>query len=168
MASGAALALAGLALAAPSAEADVITFYSRLESASTANKCLGIYGGGTSNGTLAIQWSCNQNRDQYWFTESAGNTGGYLLKNLNGLCLEAPGWTNEPGAQLGQWSCHGGANQVWHISGEGYGGHRYQKTNSNLCISVEGGSPNNGARIIQWPCNNAADQYFKVGSIQVG
>ena len=34
----------------------------------SSGKCLGIYGASTANGTLAVQWDCNGNSDQRWYS----------------------------------------------------------------------------------------------------
>ncbi|MGK4585955.1 RICIN domain-containing protein [Kitasatospora sp. HPMI-4] len=120
--------------------------------------CLGISGGGSANGTPAIQWECNHNSDQAWSFVKSGD--GVELVNDYGMCLEAPGWTTAAGAQLGQWTCHGGANQIWYWSGSDTGPIHLINKNSNMCISNRGGSMSWGTPIIQWPCNTAADQLW--------
>ncbi|MFB7669418.1 RICIN domain-containing protein [Kitasatospora sp. NPDC056138] len=120
--------------------------------------CLGISGGGSSDGTPAIQWECNHNDDQAWSFVPASD--GFEIVNGSGKCLEAPGWTTVAGAQLGQWACHGGANQIWYHSGSDTGPIHLINKNSNMCMSDQGGSMSWGASIIQWPCNDAADQLW--------
>ncbi|GAA2268734.1 MULTISPECIES: RICIN domain-containing protein [Kitasatospora] len=122
--------------------------------------CLGISGGGSANGTPAIQWECNHNSDQAWDFVQSGD--GIELVNANHMCLEAPGWTTAPGAQLGQWTCHGGANQIWYTSGSDTGPIHLINKNSNMCISDRGGSMSWGNPIIQWPCSDVADQLWNV------
>lgn len=158
----ASLALAFSLISAESAHADIIiTLDMHLKNANSG-KCLGTYGGGGNNGTPAIQWSCNANNDQSWMLVDVGT--GYEIENQNAMCLEAPGWTTAPGAQLGQWSCNGGANQVWTtVFDDGGGNIRIQNKNSNLCISAQGGSMADGAPIIQWYCNTATDQLWHKG-----
>ncbi|KDN87961.1 RICIN domain-containing protein [Kitasatospora cheerisanensis] len=159
-AAGAVTALTvSLALTSTGSASAASDFLGNLRSNAT-NQCLANDGGGSGNGTLAIQWSCNGNNDQLWTFENTGG-GAYEIVNNWGKCLEAPGWTTTAGAQLGQWDCLGNANQVWYIDNYMTADAwkmRFRNKNSNLCVSVQGGSSANRTPIIQWYCNDADDQ----------
>jgi hypothetical protein len=80
------------------------------------------------------------------------------------MCVDVPGGTGAPGAQLQLYHCHGyasdGASQRWSLfcaggTGCASGGRFYEVSNpgSGLCIGFpDGGVPANGARLVQEGC----------------
>jgi hypothetical protein len=81
------------------------------------------------------------------------------------MCVDVPGGTSAPGAQLQLYHCHGyasdGAPQRWSLfctggTGCASGGRFYELSNlgSGLCIGFpDGGVPANGARLVQESCD---------------
>ena len=72
------------------------------------------------------------------------------------MCVDVPGGTSAPGAQLQLYHCHGyasdGVPQRWHFLGGRFS--EVSNTNSGLCIGFPaGGAPVNGARLVQERCD---------------
>jgi hypothetical protein len=76
----------------------------------------------------------------------------------NPLCVDVPGGTTAPGAQLQLYHCHGyasnGAPQRWQFPGGRFSG--VSNPDSGLCIGFPGGgAPVNGARLVVESCDQA-------------
>ena len=74
----------------------------------------------------------------------------------NTMCVDVPGGTTAPGAQLQLYHCHGyasdGAPQRWHYLGGRFS--EVSNANSGLCIGFPaGGAPVIGARLVQERCD---------------
>ena len=75
------------------------------------NLCLDANGGGASNGTAVIVWSCNGQANQQWNVNSNGTITGVQ----SGLCLDANGAGTANGTRIILWLCNGGTNQRWSL-----------------------------------------------------
>jgi subtilase family serine protease len=75
----------------------------------TSGYCLGVSGGGVTNGTVLILFTCNSHTSQEWIPQSSGS-----LRNLNSAtCLDDPTDTTVNGTQLQIWTCNGNPQQNW-------------------------------------------------------
>ena len=73
--------------------------------------CLAVSGGGTTNGTLTIAYSCIAHTDQQWIARSDGS-----LENLKAaICLDDPADSTTNGTQLQIWNCNTNPQQGWKL-----------------------------------------------------
>jgi len=87
-----------------------------------ANKCLGVFAGNMTNGTPAVQWSCNNHLDQLWLVESA--TGVFPNTHIetqirdvqdDNKCLGVFNRATGDGANVVIWDCNGSTDQEWDL-----------------------------------------------------
>ena len=75
----------------------------------TSGYCIGVSGGGVSNGTVLILYTCDSHTSQEWIPQSSGS-----LRNLNSAtCLDDPSDSTTNGTQLQIWTCNGNPQQNW-------------------------------------------------------
>jgi hypothetical protein len=142
------------------------------------HKCLSTNGGGTSNGTAILQWSCassaNPTDGQVYSVEPVGTAGSNYFRirpdSDTSKCLDitgGPGAT-ENGATVQLWSCiddwgdH--TNQVFHIvqlASPNQEWFAFLPVNSGKCVTVSEDSTANGASFLQWDCAWAGSQQWQ-------
>ncbi|MER5862818.1 ricin-type beta-trefoil lectin domain protein [Kitasatospora sp. NPDC002040] len=134
---------------------------------------------GTCDGSAAQQWQ--------------DGAGGALVHTASTLCLEIPGWNQNPGTQVGLYYCTGHPNQQWPATANPPTGPRYSttltpqydnagntttRTNSTtttlpsaiptgstpLCLDAYGGHTANGTPVQTWTCHGAASQEWTIGT----
>ncbi|MFH8385152.1 RICIN domain-containing protein [Kitasatospora sp. NPDC018058] len=75
--------------------------------------CLAVPGGTTAWNTQLMQWPCGDWND-HWWSLIGTSTGGWELRNLNGLCAAVGAGSTVSGAPVIQWGCDAGPEQSWH------------------------------------------------------
>ncbi|MGC0417781.1 RICIN domain-containing protein [Embleya sp. AB8] len=119
--------------------------------------CLGVQGGSSNNGAAVIQWECNGNSDQRWFTRRS-YTGYVEIVNVNsGKCLDVPGGSTSAGTGLIQWDCKMDGNQLWYFNNV-TGGKELHNYTSGINLDMPGGSEAWGTQAVQWPWNGGWNQ----------
>ncbi len=109
-------------------------------------KCLGIYGAGTTVGSLAVIWKCddsasNQRWNGVWFF-------GTVVSPLNGQCMGVYSASVMVGAAIVGWTCQNDLNQAWQLDSGG----RLENSATGLCMGPAGNSPAIGALMVQEGC----------------
>ncbi|MER7708811.1 RICIN domain-containing protein [Kitasatospora sp. NPDC097605] len=141
---------AGLALGAPSAQADTTLPTPTSPPFSIVNldseKCLEVADWRTDDGAPVRQWKCTGGANQQWYW-----TADRTLVNVHsGTCLDIPGYSTAPGTQPVIWRCNGGTNQQWTEQPMHSGTRRYANVASALVLDVAFGAKYDGAPVIQW------------------
>ncbi|MFJ1797175.1 RICIN domain-containing protein [Kitasatospora griseola] len=147
--------------------------------AASSGKCLGVYNGSTANGAAAVQWNCNADAtDQYWSREPvSGRPGFYEIRNANsGMCLGTSQGGTSNGTAAIQWPCNGNPDQHWRtdrctVSSPEGAFYAYMFVNqaalnsgSSKCLGIKDGVQDNGAPALIWGCgniNNNPDQFWQ-------
>ncbi len=136
---------------APTTNANVnISGVNLVQSVSSA-KFMGIAGGQTQDGALAIQWDNTNQVDIRWdFIPEGGNI--YRIRNLNsGRFLAIGGGARTSGERALQWIDSGQADLYWELINLGNGTYKIRNRNSGLVLGVAGNSLQNAANIVQLP-----------------
>lgn len=133
------------------------------------NRCLGIAGGNMTDGTPAVQWTCNGHVDQEWVVAPTNN-GWYELVNqatydngdpTNWSCLGVAGGSLALGAIMVIWHCNGHLDQQWAPGPTASGApSTITDRNSGMVIAVNGGGTADGLNIIQWYSGNTNDKLW--------
>jgi hypothetical protein len=128
-------------------------------------KCVDAAGGGTANGTVVQQLSCNGANAQIWQFTGTSN-GYYKVTTANAA---AQGWdvsggsgATGDGVKVQLWSEVGGTNQQWQPVWEPGGSYHLIARHSDKCLDVPGGSTADGVQLQQWTCNGSGAQAFKL------
>ena len=93
------LSLAGVITTTQAAQAaapQILTF---------ANKCVDVAGGGTADGTLIRQWTCNGTVSQQFSIVPLGN-GFSLIRTFASKCWDVRGANTADGIQIDEWTCN--------------------------------------------------------------
>ncbi|MFF5230958.1 PQQ-dependent sugar dehydrogenase [Dactylosporangium sp. NPDC000521] len=130
-----------------------------------SGKCLGMPAGNMTNGTKAVQWTCDGSSDQSWSIPGGVNDGIYYqVKNrVNPTkCLGVPGGSMVEGTQLVIWDCDGSDDQFWtyvsYTDPNCPTQYSLKNLRSGLIVGVSGGNPNNGGLVVQWRFQGLPDQ----------
>jgi galactose oxidase len=164
----AACAFVCLATLFPSAaRAEVVrTGYTSITAASTS-QCLDIYGGSTAAGAAAIQWPCNQAKNEQWTVQLYSANAFRILEQATGDCLVVSGGSLSAGVALVQEPCTGTKSELWSFTPVATtSGTSFQVVNANSgqCMSVSGNSSANADPITQWPCATVSNFLWNFGS----
>ena len=81
-------------------------------SPSTTTAAWDVSGGGTTDGTPVVIWSCNGGANQLWAVRADGS----VVSAATGKCLDAAFDGTANSTALVLWTCTGGANQKWNRS----------------------------------------------------
>jgi len=86
-------------------------------------------------------------------------TGGSIVSDWHGKCIDVPNWNFADGQRLIVWNCTGGTNQKFEfVNGT-------VRTENNKCVDVAWGSTANGAAVQLATCSgNAAQQFVLTGA----
>ncbi|BCU79545.1 RICIN domain-containing protein [Luteolibacter sp. LG18] len=125
-----------------------------------SNKVLDLFGGGTADGTDAVQWGWTGGDSQKWTLTHLGN-GHYQAVGVgSGKLLEVTGASTSNGAVVQIWPSNNNNCQKWTVAPAGDGTFKVLNVNSGKAMDVSSGSTANGAGIIQWPYSGAANQHW--------
>ena len=148
------LSLAGVITTTQAAQAaapQILTF---------ANKCVDVAGGGTADGTLIRQWTCNGTVSQQFSIVSIGS-GLVNIKTFANKCADVAGGQTGDGTLIREWTCNGTVSQQFSIVPLG-NGFSLIKTFASKCWDVRGANTADGIQIDEWTCNNTVAQNFVV------
>ena len=128
-----------------------------------SNKCLDVYGAGTTNGTAVIQWTCSGVVNQKWKIEPVGSY--YKLTAVHsGKVLDVSGASTANGAQLQQWDLGPANNQLWTISKLG-SGYQLVAVHSGKNLDVLNFSTSDGTVLQQYSFNGSTAQQFRLQAL---
>ena len=127
-----------------------------------SNKALDLNGGGTANGTAAVQWTYDAADSQAWTLTDQGNGQYQILGVASGKVLDVSGGSTADGATVQIWAWGGTNNQKWTVTPTGDGFYKLTAVHSGKVVDVNGGSTADGATIIQWPYSNGANQQWSI------
>ena len=144
---------------APAAAADdeAMIFHPWYAAQDNYTKCMAVSGGVMANGSKVIQWPCNPNSpEHYWSRIPLLTDNGYYLirnkKNSN-FCLSVPNNWKSPDVQLIIWTCQNAPGQLWDARYFDKLGYEIINKNSQLAVAIYQKSSANGAAIVQAPRN---------------
>ncbi|MGW7243551.1 lectin [Streptomyces sp. NPDC054804] len=125
-----------------------------LTSAVASGLCVDDASSGTSDGTHAQIWSCNNTYAQDWIVAGDGT-----IRTL-GKCLDADHSGTTNGTLIQLWTCNGSGAQQWTA---GTGG-SLVNPESKLCLDDPNSSTTNGTQLQLYTCNGTAAQNWKLPS----
>jgi hypothetical protein len=115
-----------------------------------SNKVIDLVGGGTADGTDAMQWSWTGGDSQKWDLVHLGN-GQYKLTGVpSGKLLEVAGASGNNGAVVQIWPSNNHNCQKWTVKPAGDGFLKLLNVNSGKSLDVQNNSTANGAAILQY------------------
>jgi hypothetical protein len=128
-----------------------------------SGKCADITSASQTDGTAAVQYTCNGGGNQLFWSRSAG--GGYvqLVARHSSQCLTVAGGSTADGAAVVQSACGTGAHQQWQVTDTGGGYVRLTARSSGKCLDVADSSTADKAAVIQWSCTDGANQQWQRG-----
>ena len=130
-----------------------------------SNKVVDLVGGGTADGTDAVQWGWNGGDDQKWDLAYLGN-GQYKLTGVaSGKLLEVSGASTSNGGIIQIWPSNNNNCQKWTVVPAGDGAFKLINVNSGKVVDVSGGSTADGAVIQQWTDLGADNQQWRFGIV---
>lgn len=123
--------------------------------AGTSSYCLGVSGGGTSNGTPIILYNCDGHTSQQWKIKA----NGQLVNQNSGTCLNTPGNSTTNGTQLTIWDCNGNLQEQWaQLSPEpASAGQIKLQPQPSDCVDNNQGNLTDNNKIDVWTCNSGTN-----------
>lgn len=117
-----------------------------------SGKPIGISGGATTNGSLAVQYTDSGDTDQQWKLQDAGSGYFNLINVKSGLALDDPSGSTANGTQLQQYAITGtgNSNQQWQFVSVGSGFYKVINRTSGLGVDLSGGSIADSTAIQQY------------------
>lgn len=125
-------------------------------------KALDVAGGGTADGTYAIQYRTNAGDAQVWNFQHQGNGIYALQSRVSGKYLDVSWGSPDDGALVWTWTWNGGLAQQWLVEDLGDGHFRLTAQCSGKVLDVNGGSTADGASIIQYPWYGGIAQRWNI------
>jgi len=117
-------------------------------------------GGGTGQGTLAVQATANGSGTQAWTLVPEGS-GFYEIKNsASGLALGIQNMGITAGGDALIWGDDGSSDHLWQIVPAGSGQYKIENYNSGLLLGVFNESTSSGAQVLQWEDNGSPDHLW--------
>jgi hypothetical protein len=117
-------------------------------------------GGGTGQGTLAVQATVSGSSTQKWTLVSEGS-GFYEIKNsASGLVLGVQNMSINAGGDALIWGDNGSSDHLWQLISAGSGEYKIENYNSGLVLGVSGESTSSGAQTLQWTDNGTPDHLW--------
>lgn len=128
-----------------------------------SGKCADITSAAQTDGTAAVQYTCNGGGNQLFWAKDAG--GGYvqLVARHSSQCLTVAGASTDDGAKVVQSACGAGTDQQWQATDTGDGYVRLTSRSSGKCLDVADESTADKAAIVQWSCTGGANQQWRRG-----
>ncbi|WP_439378826.1 SMP-30/gluconolactonase/LRE family protein [Amycolatopsis lexingtonensis] len=134
------LVAAGVAIAAPAAEASTGAI------TGIGGTCLDVPG--NANGTRVQLWSCTGGPAQQWTARSEGT-----ITAASGKCLDVAGGSHADGAAVQIYDCNGTGAQLWQPQGGAL-----VNTASGKCLDATGVSSADGTPLQLWTCTGGTNQ----------
>lgn len=125
--------------------------------ATYSDKCMGVDGNGTVDGTRIYQFPCGAASGQIFRFES--QRGSYRIINpSSGKCIAASGTGN--GASLHISACNGSPTQSYTLQSAG-GQYSLVNSGAGNCVEIAGPSTTDGAAFRFYTCNGQSHQVFR-------
>ena len=119
-------------------------------------------GGGTGQGTLAVQATANGSSTQAWTLVPEGS-GFYEIKNsASGLVLGIQNMGITDGGDALIWGDNGSSDHLWQILPAGSAQYKIENYNSGLLLGVLNQSTSSGAQVLQWEDNGTPDHLWSL------
>jgi endoglucanase len=160
------VALGTVSVGSVQAQISTTTWYSAVNK--TSNKCVDAPNGGTANGTLIQQYTCNGSTAQNW--QFQATSGGYykiVTRNNAAQAIEVIGASTAITAKTDLRTYSGANNQQWLPVAETNGYYHFVERQTGQCLDVSGASTANNAQLEQYTCNNNGAQSFQLASASV-
>jgi hypothetical protein len=126
--------------------------------ATYSDKCMGVDGNGTADGTRLYQFTCSAAPGQIFRFESQG-TSYRIINPSSGKCVSASGTGN--GASLHISACSG-SNQTQSYTLQAAGGsYSLVNTGNGNCVELVGPSAADGAAFRFYTCGGQSHQVFR-------
>ncbi|MEV7926139.1 ricin-type beta-trefoil lectin domain protein [Kitasatospora sp. NPDC088779] len=151
------------------------------------SKCAVPSNGSGGAGVGIMLATCDGSNNQKW----QDGANGALVHAASTLCLDIPGWNQNPGTPIGLWYCTGNANQNWPAAVNAPSGPAYTATltpqydavgsttarastgtttlpsavptgTTALCLDASGAQNANGTAVQTWTCNRSAAQDWTI------
>jgi hypothetical protein len=126
--------------------------------ATHSEKCMGVDGSGTADGTRIYQSTCAAAAGQVFRFESLGGAAYRIINPSSVKCLSASGTGN--GATLHISACNGGATQLYTLQPAG-ANYNIINTAGGNCVEVALQSTSDGAAYLYRTCNGESHQVFR-------
>jgi predicted alpha-1,2-mannosidase len=126
-------------------------------SSGVAGKCLDAAAGGTTNGTKAQSYDCNNSAAQHWYFSGDGTV------MQSGKCLDVNGGSTANGALVQLWDCNQSNGQKWIARGT-----TLVNTGSAKCLDLPGGTTANSTQVEIWDCNGGTNQQWTLPRTHTG
>jgi len=117
-------------------------------------------GGGTGQGTLAVQATASSSGTQKWTLVSEGSSFYEIKNSASGLLLGVSGEGTGDGADALIWGDNGSSDHLWQIIAAGGGQYKIENYNSGLVLGVLNESTSSGAQVLQWDDNGTPDHLW--------
>ncbi len=152
----------------PPSTADV-THWNWIRPNFTGSYCLDASGGGNSNGTIVISYSCENNgaSNENWKFTASGSTGYYTIqpRSATGLRVDDNS-TRASGRSITANTAAGtpatATNQQWQLQMVTTGIYQLVNAYSGMCLTSPSGTAQNLGNLTQAPCNGSVSQQFIV------
>jgi hypothetical protein len=117
-------------------------------------------GGGTGQGTLAVQATVSGSSAQRWTLVPEGSNFYEIKNSASGLLLGIQNMSINHGGDALIWSDNGSSDHLWQIVSAGSGQYKIQNYNSGLVLGVSNQSTSSGAQVLQWDDNGTPDHLW--------
>jgi glucosylceramidase len=130
-----------------------------------SHKCIDAANGGTGNGTVVQQWTCQAgNSNQQWQFQPT-DSGFYkvVTRNAANLAWDVTGGPSATGngTKIQLWAYSSNTNQQWKPVQHPDGTWTFNpRNNTAQCLDVTDVSTSDGARLQQWTCTGGPAQAF--------
>ncbi|GAA2314572.1 RICIN domain-containing protein [Streptomyces violaceusniger] len=128
-----------------------------------SGKCADIVSGSQTDGTAAVQYTCNGGGNQLFWSKDVGGGQVQLVARHSSQCLTVAGGSTADGAAVVQSACGTGTNQQWRATDTGDGYVRFTARSSGKCLDVADESTADKAALLQWSCTGGANQQWRRG-----
>ncbi|KOV11239.1 hypothetical protein ADK60_35565 [Streptomyces sp. XY431] len=147
---------AATVLAAPAQAAPVLHGYANV----VQGKCLDIRGASTAEGALLQEFSCKNDSNQRFWSDTGADGATELRVQKSGLCLE-PTTLNAYGSVI-QRACSGAQTQRWELLPHGPNAVVFKNRASGLCLQDYFSADGSRRDVNMWPCQESAYQQWVV------
>ena len=119
-------------------------------------------GGGTAEGTLAVQATASGSSTQNWTLIPEGSNFYEIENAASGQLLGVSDEGIADGADALIWANNGTSDHLWQIVSAGSGQYKIENYNSGLLLGVQNESKASGAQVLQWSDNGTPDHLWTV------
>ena len=119
-------------------------------------------GGGTAEGTLAVQATASGSSTQNWTLIPEGSNFYEIENAASGQLLGVSDEGIADGADALIWANNGTSDHLWQLVSAGSGQYKIENYNSGLVLGVQNESKASGAQVLQWSDNGTPDHLWTV------